>query len=151
MRRDHMPTISFMNVIAGYLNCSIVELIDDKFFIDIPVYNNFEIDTTDFKNYRIYVKDQEFTKIAYKSFFGIYQSTSIKVFSKVELILSDGVFLVYNKNTLTEINILSVGSNLIIALVNNKEMRLTHNEIKVFAQLYKIIKILPDEEYGKLA
>ena len=77
------------------------------------------------------------------------QTAALDIFYKVESIISDGVFLVKNKDKLTEIKILSVGSNLIIALVNDREKRFNHNEINVFAKLYKTLPILSNEEYGK--
>jgi transcriptional regulator with XRE-family HTH domain len=150
MKREHIPNTSFLEAIANYLKCSIVELIDDKFFLDIFVYNNFDFNKNNYKKYRVYLRDSNFTEIATNDFFGIAQSTLLKIFSKVESISSDGVFLISDKDNLTEIDILSVGSNLIIAMVNNKEKRLSHEEINVFAKLYKTVPILPIEEYGKL-
>jgi len=151
MKREHIPNTHFLNVIADYLNCSIIELIDDKFFLDILVYPNFDINSNNFKNYRIYIRDDKFIDVADKDLFGIANSSDLKVFYKADSISSDGIYLVYSDTKeITEINILSVGTNLIIAMINGKEERLSHKDIKIIAKLYKTLPILRSNEYGRL-
>ena len=43
MKREHIPNIQFLVMIANYLNCTVLELLDEKFFLDINVYNNYDI------------------------------------------------------------------------------------------------------------
>jgi transcriptional regulator with XRE-family HTH domain len=150
MKREHIPNTYFLEMIANYLGCTIVELLDEKFFLDISVYNNLSLTQNNHKRYRVYVKDEYFLRVANNDFFGVAESSSIKIFYKIEKILNDGIYLVNNNGKLSEINILSVGSNLTIAMVNNVEKRFNHKEIEVFAKLYKNLPILPHEEYGKL-
>ncbi len=150
MKREHVPNILFLELIADYLNCTILELIDEKFFLDINVYENLGgINQNKYKNYRIYIYDNDFMNIVNNEFFGIIKSSGIKIFYKVNKILQDGYYLLCeNDNILKEINIISVGTNLIIALINNKEIRLNPNKIMVVAKLYKTVSIIQSEEYA---
>ncbi|HMT03552.1 MAG TPA: helix-turn-helix transcriptional regulator, partial [Burkholderiales bacterium] len=129
MKREHIPNILFLELIADYLNCTILELIDEKFFLDINVYEKLDIiNKNKYKNYRVYIYDNDFMNIVNNEFFGIIKSLDIKIFYKVNKILQDGYYLLReNDNILKEINIISVGTNLIIALINNKEIRLNPN------------------------
>ncbi len=150
MKREHIPNILFLELIADYLNCTILELIDEKFFLDINVYEKLDIiNKNKYKNYRVYIYDNDFMNIVNNEFFGIIKSLDIKIFYKVNKILQDGYYLLReNDNILKEINIISVGTNLIIALINNKEIRLNPNKIMVVAKLYKTVSIIQSEEYA---
>ena len=150
MKREHIPNILFLELIANYLNCTILELIDKKFFLDINVYENENISKQNkYEKYRIYVYDDDFMNIANNEYFGIIKNTFIKIFYKVTKILNDGYYLIFEDNDiLKEINIISAGTNLIIALINNKEVRLNPDKITVVAKLYKTVSIIQSEEYA---
>jgi transcriptional regulator with XRE-family HTH domain len=151
MKREHIPNISFLEMIANYLNCSILELIDERFFLDINTYYNYNInDQNELKHekYRIYIYDKSFISIANNEFFGIIENSFIKIFYRVNNILDDGYYLMLDNNNTIEINIIGVGKNLIIALVNDKEIRINPNNIIVTAKLYKTISIIQFNEYA---
>ena len=148
MKREHIPNISFLIMIAHYLNCSVPELIDEKFFLDIKTYYNYDINNqTKHEQHRAYIYDATFLTIANNEFFGVMKDQFVKIFYKVNNISDDGCYLTLDNNNITEINIIGVGKNLIIALVNDKEIRFTPDKIIVTAKLYKIVSILQFNEY----
>lgn len=150
MKREHVPNILFLELIANYLNCTILELIDKKFFLDIKVYENQNVnDQNKHKKYRIYIENDDFINIINNDFFGIIKDSSMLVFQKTTKISNDGYYLVHeDDNVLKEINVISVGTNLIIVLVNNKEVRLNPEKITVIAKLYKTISVIQSQEYA---
>lgn len=150
MKREHIPNIFFLERIASYLNCSVAELIDDKFFLDIKVFNDLNMDLKKHnKNYRVYIHDINFNdKIDYQ-FFGVLHKSSIKIFYKVEKIVTDGFYIYTDNNVLKEINVISAGTTVILALENSKEIRLNPHELKVNAKLYRTVSIIEHEGYAK--
>lgn len=150
MKREHIPNIIFLLMIAKYLNCTIAELIDEAFFLDIDICYNYDLNAQNkHEKYRIYVRDENFMSVVNNEFFGVVESSFIKVFYKTNKILNDGYYLVHDdKNRVEEINILSAGTNLIIALINNQEVRLTPDKIKVTAKLYKTVPVIQSKEYA---
>ncbi|MDQ5921624.1 MAG: hypothetical protein QG673_1683 [Pseudomonadota bacterium] len=146
IKREHIPNMSFLEVIANYLNCTVIELIDKKFFLDVNVFNN---NSNIQEKYRIYFYDENFMHLTDNEFFGIIEDKVIKIFYKIDKISNDGHYLLLeDDNKLKEINIISVGTNLIIALVNNEEIRLSPNKVLVSARLYKTLSIIQSEEYA---
>ena len=149
VKREHIPNMSFLESIADYLNCTILELIDKKYFLNVNVYRdissglNQKCDT-----YKVYVDDEDFINISDSEFFGILDDKIIKVFYKVDKISNDGCYLIEENDLLKEIDILSAGTNLIIAQVNDKEVRLKPCDTKVVAKLYKIVSIIQEEGYA---
>lgn len=149
IKREHIPNMSFLEIIANYLNCTVIELIDKKIFFDIDVFCNYSINTQqEYEKYRVYVYDENFTQMFDSEFFGIIEGPLIKIFYRVDKIFLDGYYLVEDNDKLNEINILSVGTNLIIALINGKETRLNPDTIRVTAKLYKSVPIIQSEEYA---
>lgn len=150
MKREHIPNILFLEMIANYLRCNVLELIDKKFFLDINSYYDINHQNQDkHEKHRIYVDDENFMSIADNEFFGIIKDSFVKIFYKTNKISHDGYYLIQNdNNTLEEINILSVGTNLIIALINNKEVRLNPDTTMVTAKLYKTVSIIQSEGYA---
>ncbi len=150
IKREHIPNMSFLEVIANYLNCTVIELIDKKFFFDINAYhqNNTNIQQ-EHEKYRVYVYDEDFMSMADNEFFGVIEDPVIKIFYKVNKILLDGYYLIQeDDNKLKEVNILSVGTNLIIALINNKEIRLNPDTTMVTAKLYKTVSIIQSKGFA---
>jgi len=142
LKREHIPNILFLEMIANYLKCTILELMADEFFLDIQVYNNYDVITHDaYANYRIYVVDENFMQVVGYKFFGILAGSHIKVFYEIDTIITDGYYLYQNGSTLEEINIISAGKNLLIALINNEEVRLEPSNITVQAKLYTTVAI----------
>jgi|GEM_PF-6864420 len=150
MKREHIPNILFLEMIASYLNCTVLELIDKKFYLDIKVYFNYEINNkSKYEKYRAYFCDDDFMDISNNEFFGIIIDSSIKIFYKIDKVTQDGDYLICNgMSACKEIHIISVGKSLIIALINNKEVRLKHDEISVIAKLYKTVSIIQSEGYA---
>jgi transcriptional regulator with XRE-family HTH domain len=150
MKREHVPNLLFLELISNYLNCTILELLDQRFFLDINVFN--EQNTNNQKEcvkYRIYIYDENFKNIVDNNFFGIINGGVIKIFYKVTKISHDGFYLINDENNeLKELNILSVGTNLIIALINDKEIRLNPEQIIVSAKLYKTVNVIQSKEYA---
>ena len=148
IKREHIPNMSFLEVIANYLNCTVIELIDQKFFFDINVYHKNNI-KQEHEKYRVYVYDENFMGMSDNEFFGMIEDSVIKIFYKINKILLDGYYLIQeNKNKIKEVNILSVGTNLIIALINNKEIRLNPDKTMVIAKLYKTVSIIQSKEFA---
>ncbi len=150
MKREHIPNILFLEMIANYLNCSVLELIDNKFFLEINSYHDINYQAQDKpEKYRLYIYTENFMDIANHEFFGIISDSFIKIFYKINKILQDGYYLIQEgNNVVKEVNILSVGANLIIALINNKEVRLDPDTTIVTAKLYKTVSIIQSEGYA---
>lgn len=150
MKREHIPNISFLEIIGNYLNCTVLELIDKNYFIDIDSYYNVnDQNQSQYERYRIYIYDDNFMSVVDKDFFGILSGSCLNVYYKTSKITHDGYYLIQEgNNILEEVNILSVGTSLIIALINNTEVRLNHTTTTVIAKLYKTVSILQSEEHA---
>ena len=150
MKREHVPNLLFLELISNYLNCTILELLDQRFFLDINVFNDQNTNNQkECVKYRIYIYDENFKNIVDNDFFGIINGGVIKIFYKVTKISHDGFYLIHDENNeLKELNILSVGTNLIIALINDKEIRLNPDQIIVSAKLYKTVNVIQSKEYA---
>lgn len=151
MRGEHIPSLVFLEKITDYLNCTFSELISEKLFLDINVYSNCDfINNVEHNNYRIYFQDKQFNHIVNNDFFGILDKTIIKVFYKADKILNDGYYLIHDKNSnvIKEIDIISVGRNLIIAIIDGEEVRLELEDIDIKAKLYKTLSIIQNKEYA---
>ncbi len=149
MKREHIPNFTFLKSIANYLQCSILELMDNRYFLDIKVYTNINYNNkSKHKKYRVYIYDEDFKNVADHEFFGVVDDSFIKIFYQTNKIITAGIYLLESQTTLKEINIIGVGTNLIFALINNKETKLNTNEIQVNAKLYKTISIIPSDEYA---
>lgn len=149
MKREHIPNFTFLKSIANYLKCSILELMDNKYFLDVDVYNNVNYNNKSKpEKYRVHIYDEDFKNVVDHEFFGVVDGSFIKIFYKTNKIITDGFYLFESENALKEINIIGVGTNLIFALIDNKEIKLNANEIQVNAKLYKTISIIPSYEYA---
>ena len=149
MKREHIPNFTFLKAIANYLKCSILELMDNRYFLDINVYANVNYNNKcEYEKYRVHIYDENFKNVADNEFFGIIIDSFIKIFYKTNKIITDGFYLFESKNVLEEINIIGVGTNLIFALINNKETKLNIHEIQVNAKLYKTVSIIQSYEYA---
>ena len=149
MKREHIPNFTFLKSIANYLKCSILELMDNKYFLDVDVYNNVNYNNkTNSEKYRVHIYDEDFKNVVDHEFFGVIDNSFIKIFYQTNKIITAGIYLLESQTALKEINIIGVGTNLIFALINNKETKLNTNEIQVNAKLYKTISIIPSDEYA---
>ena len=149
MKREHIPNFTFLKSIANYLKCSILELMDNKYLLDINVYTNINYSNNcKPETYRVHICEEDFKNIVDHEFFGIIENSFIKIFYKTNKITTDGFYLSESENGLKELNIISVGTNLIFALINNKEIRFNPNEIQVNAKLYTTISVIQSDQYA---
>lgn len=150
IKREHIPNVTFLETIAKFLKCTVIELMSKDFFLDIYVYQSNDIDVQQGREkYRAYVYDENFLRMSDNDFFGIMQEKEIKIFYKVDKVLTDGYYLIQEgNNELKEVNIISVGTNLIIAIINNQETRLNPNTITVTAKLYKTVSVVKNEGHA---
>lgn len=143
INRKNVPTISSLFIIASNLNCSIQELISKFIFIDIPIYEDFNNKSMN-SSYRIYISCDDYLDISSYELFGIKVFNELKIYYKVNNFINDGNYIVNYNSQILEMEILSAGSNLIIALIENKEQRINTQQIKPIAKQYKITPIIID-------
>lgn len=142
MNGTSVPTLSSLATLSDYLNCSISELINDEFFIDVDVISNID----ELPKYspkgraRIYIPYNEFLPYINKQFLILAQSDNSainKVFYLTNEIVGDGEFIViYNKKHML-MNVLLSSSKFILIEKNGKEERIPTDQVTVLAQLFK--------------
>jgi transcriptional regulator with XRE-family HTH domain len=130
LNQHFLPSITSLQTISTYFNCSISELIDNNVFIDIPVYENFHKFLLKAKandTIRIYLSYEEFVPIFDKDFFAIKNTLNqieckylindleivlntdcCQVFYKTDKISTDGHYFVKYQSEEKILNIVSV-------------------------------------------
>lgn len=149
IKREHIPNLTFLQAIAKYLKCSILDLMDNKYCLDIKVYNNIiYTNKNKYEKYRAYVFDEDYKVIADNDFFGVINNSFIKIYYKTNKIITAGIYLLEINNSLQEINIIGVGTNLVFALINDNETKLNTSELLINARLYKTVSTIQSNEYA---
>ena len=146
IKRNHVPNVEMLYNIAKFLGCNTSELLDSRFFMNIDIYDNLSL-SNKINNYKMFFNDDNFIKIYHYEFYGILCDNMIEVFHKCNEVKSDGLFLYKNNNNIEKLNIISFGSKLVIAIIDNKEIRININNYKIVSKLYKNLSILNSEEY----
>ncbi|MBP9743052.1 MAG: helix-turn-helix transcriptional regulator [Burkholderiales bacterium] len=142
MKNKTVPSLSSLAMISDYLNCSISELINDEFFIDINLVTSMtqlpEIDSV-YKR-RIYIPYGEFKPLLNQKFFILSDSANdiiSKVYYLTDHIISDGEFIVIYKKKHLLMNVLLSSSKFILIQNGNKEERISTEEIIPIAKFFK--------------
>jgi transcriptional regulator with XRE-family HTH domain len=143
LSRKYVPTISSLFVIASNLNCTVYELISEKVFIDIPVYDDFSLKDKCI-TFRIYISNQDYEIIGDLSIYGVNHNNKIRIYYNILDFSNDGVYIVNLNNSRVEIEILSAGSKLVIAKIKNEEHRLSRDQIEPIAKYFKEAPIVED-------
>lgn len=142
MKGTSVPNLSSLAMLSDYLNCTISELIDDEFFIDVDVISKMD----ELPNYRsnaksrIYIPYNDFLPHLNKKFLILAESDKQienKVFYLTNEVIGDGEFIViYNGEHIVMTVILS-SSKFILIEKDGKEERIPTEEITVLAKLFK--------------
>ena len=143
LNRKNVPTISSLFIIANNLSCTVQELISTYIFIDIPTYTDFLLSEKSICH-RIYLQTEDYKTIENKNLYGVITGEMLRVFYKIDDFLNDGKYFVQFNNDYIDLEVLSAGSNLIIAKINNEEKRLERHYISPIAKHFKDIPIIKD-------
>jgi len=144
LSRKYVPTISSLFIIARNLNCTVHELISEKVFIDILVYEDLTLKDKN-NTFRIYISNQDYEIIGSLNLYGVIRNNKIRIYCSILNFINDGVYIVNLNNERVEIEILSAGSELIIAKIKNEEQRLNRDQIKPIAKYFKEVPIIEDD------
>lgn len=140
INRKNVPTLSSLYIIAENLGCTIQELISHNIFIDIPVYSGFNLQNIE-ATYRIYITYSDYKSLATYELFAVKLLKELKIYYRLDGLMNDGLYLVNYNNQIIEMDILSAGTKLIIALIDSNEHRIDSPQIKTIAKFYKTIPI----------
>jgi transcriptional regulator with XRE-family HTH domain len=161
MTKKHLPTLNSLTIIASHFDCSVSELIHEDVCIDVDCFDNFAdaISKKKAPKVRTYIPYNKFLPIMNSNFFavkahvpwhGYEQSGSdhkpadnkYAVFYRVDTISIDGVFLVNYKSKDVLLEVLSVSSKYIIALLNGKETKIDVDSIKPIAHFFSYLTLM---------
>ena len=151
--KRHTPSISSFGLIASHLNCTISELIDNTFFLDINYYtnlpNNFDEDIQ--YKCRIYIPHDKYQDYIHETFFALstnvfeynksYENNLFYLFFKTSHINIDGSFLVEYQTTIKIINVISVSSTYITIEEDGQEKKINLQLIRPIAKLFGYVEI----------
>lgn len=161
MTKKHLPTLNSLSVIADHFDCTVSELIHEDVFVDIDCFNNLEDATisADSSRIRVYIPYNDFLPLMYSAFFAvkvgvsgqiskqknekvqsIYNSSAI--FHRVDSISIDGVFLVNYKSKNILLEVLSISSKYVIAILEGKETKIDTSTIKPIAQFFSYLSLV---------
>jgi hypothetical protein len=158
MTKKHIPTISSFGLIASHLNCTISELTNDTFFLDINYYQTLVADFTEesTKKCRVYIPHEKYKEFIHEHFFALstkvfkdnamnyWQDNLFYLFFITKDIKIDGLFLVEYKNEVTIINVTSVSSKFIVIESDGVEQKVELKDIKPKARLFNYLEITND-------
>ncbi|MCC2624388.1 MAG: hypothetical protein K0R14_261 [Burkholderiales bacterium] len=161
MTKKHLPTLNSLTVIASHFGCSVAELIHEDVFIDVDCYDSFA-DAVNMKKspkIRAYVPYKKYSQLIYSNFFAVkghvpwqgYEQSSTDhkaidskyaIFYRVDTISIDGVFLVNYKSKDVLLEVVSVSSKYVIALLNGKETKIDVASIKPIAHFFSYLTLM---------
>ena len=152
MTKKHIPTISSFGIIASHLNCTISELTNDTFFLDINYFQNIMDDLSQEteNKCRVYIPHEKYKNYLHEYFFALStkaiksnaaQENLYYLFYLSSKINIDGTFLVKHNNKIKIINVVSVSSKFIVIEDNHQEIKIDLNEITPIAKLYSYLEI----------
>jgi transcriptional regulator with XRE-family HTH domain len=144
LSRKYVPTISSLFIIASNLNCTVHELISEKIFIDIPVYDDLSLDNKH-ATFRIYISNQDYETVGALDVYGVNHNNKIRIYYNVLDFVNDGIYIANLNDSRVEIEILSAGSELVIAKIKNEEHRLNRGQIEPIAKYFKEVPIVEDD------
>lgn len=157
MTKKHIPTISSFGIIASHLNCTISELTNDTFFLDINYFQNITDDLSQEteNKCRVYIPHEKYKNYLHEYFFALStkaiknnttQENLYYLFYLSKNINIDGTFLVKHNNKIKIINVLSVSSKFIVIEDNQQEIKIDLNEITPIAKLFSYLEINKDND-----
>jgi len=158
MTKKSLPTISSLNHIAEKLNCSISELLADHIFIDIPSFTSIEnyLANRSAAPIRIFItkemlqdmdeciaiktdipnKNHQLNNIEYLLNTNVYQLFTVT--SKINI---DGFFLVKYKKQITILEVVSISSKVIMAMVDGKIVQIPTEDLEAYAKFITYIEL----------
>ncbi|HLX52879.1 MAG TPA: hypothetical protein VKR58_03005, partial [Aquella sp.] len=159
--KKHLPTLNSLSVIASHFDCSVSELIHDDIFIDVDYFNNFDdaVSVVKTTKIRIYIPYKDFLPLIHNNFFAIQPivsnqtgkqkqteihkaASSGAIFYRVDNISIDGIFLVNYKSKNMLIEVLSVSSKFIVAVLDGKETKIDMTDIKPIARFFSGLTLI---------
>src|SRR6185437_1496994 len=159
--KKHLPTLNSLSVIAAHFNCSVSELIHEDIFVDIDCFSNFDDAVAAVKTpkIRIYIPYNQFLPLIHNNFFamkvfasdqtGKQKQTEVQkvagsssIFYRVDTINIDGIFLVNYKSKNMLIEVLSISSKYIVAILDGKETKIDITGIKPIAQFFSGLTLI---------
>lgn len=142
MKGMSVPSLSSLAMLSDYLNCSISELINDEFFLDVDVINNInelpQYKST--KQARIYIPFHEFTPHLHKKFIVVVDpddNTMNRVFYLTNEIIGDGEFIVIYKKKYVVFNVILSSSKFVLIENKGREEKIATSELQVLGKLFK--------------
>jgi len=158
IKNRNLPTISSLSMIADHLNCSIEELISDKFWIYIDVIDNLNAISKIGKNdaqYKIYISCKDYLPHINEKFFALKTKDVkligvdyCKIYYLTNQINTDGEFIVNYQGKTSVMNVISTSSKFIIVESNNEELRIQQDQIQSVAKFFNNLLLLdPSEQY----
>ncbi|MCE3269018.1 MAG: hypothetical protein K0R49_1270 [Burkholderiales bacterium] len=161
MTKKHLPTLNSLSIIAAHFNCTVSELIHEDVFMDIDCFNSFDdvIGTINPSKIRIYIPYNNFLPLIHNNFFamkaaypelnGDHKNSDMPivncrdtVFYKIDNISIDGIFLVNFKSKNILLEVLSISSKFIIAILDGKETKIDISSIKPIAQFFSYLTLV---------
>lgn len=142
MKKNNLPTLSSLFLIASHFKCSIEELISEKIFIDIVVVDKIDNITQQSKNlFRIYLTLEEYTPYIQNEFIGVItdkikSAQIVELYLKVNKFDSDGIFITSYNNKLHKVNVTSISSKFIITELNGEEEKISIENIHPIAKFF---------------
>jgi hypothetical protein len=147
------PTLFSLGMIASHLNCTISELISDKFFLDINCYNSLPQNFDEDIQYkcRIYIPNDKYKDYTDETFFVLNtklfednkssENNLFYLFYKILNINTDGIFLVEHEGKIKIMNVVSISSKFIIIEEYNNEVKINLEELEPIAKLFDYVEI----------
>ncbi len=159
--KKHLPTLNSLTIIAAHFDCSVSELIHEDIFIDINCFDSFD-DAALMKEtskIRVYIPYKQFLPLTHNSFFAVKAPASeqtskqnkgevqliangCSVFYRLDYINIDGIFLINYKSKNMLIEVLSVSSKYIVALLNGKETKIDVHSIRPIARFFSGLALI---------
>lgn len=151
MKKKNIPSLSSLAMLSDYLKCSIAELINDEFFIDVTVISSInKLPKLDSKyKSRIYIPYNEFEPLISKNFFILSDSTDNlvhKVYYLTNDIPSEGEYIVNYKNKYIFMNVLLTSSKFILIKKGDVEERIPTEGITPLAKFFKNVVMADSNE-----
>lgn len=159
--KKHLPTLNSLTVIAAHFDCSVSELIHEDIFIDIDCFSNFDDSVVAVKTpkIRVYIPYRQFLPLIHNNFFAIQGfasdqaskqkqteiqkiSSSGSVFYRIDTINIDGIFLVNYKSKNMLIEVVSISSKYIVAILDGKETKVDITDIKPIARFFSGLTLI---------
>jgi len=170
MTKKSLPTISSLNHIAEKLNCSISELLADHIFLDVPGFTSIEnfLANKSSTSIRIYIttdmlrdmdeciaiktdipdENHQLNNIDFHLNTNVYQLFTVT--SKINI---DGFFLVKYRKQITMLEVVSISSKVIMAIVDGKIVQIPTEDLEAYVKFITYIELpnpLQNTVSGKL-